>query len=321
MSVLSTQPLVSVILPSFNRAALLREALGSVYRQDHTTLQVIVVDDGSTDETAAMVREFPAVEYMHQPNAGPSAARNLGLRAARGEFVAFLDTDDLWDNDFLSRSIRCLRADATLAFTVANWRGVDATGAVVTYADKFALFRKHIFTYGRENADGWRIMAHDEARALFVRHSAAPPSATVIRRELTGHGWDPVARVGEDRLFFFTALMNSGLGAACGTVPRWSHRAHSGNEYFLRQSVLVIERDVYVKRRMLAQFGADLPWAERKILRGGLAESYFDLAYATGKAQQWPKALCAFLCFLWHDPAFAAKRLLSRRRETKDMHE
>jgi hypothetical protein len=90
-------PLFSVIIPTYNRAAFLREALGSVTAQTFTDYEVIVVDDGSTDETAEVVADFGhKVQFLSQANQGPGAARNLGAQDARGEYLAFLDSDDLW---------------------------------------------------------------------------------------------------------------------------------------------------------------------------------------------------------------------------------
>jgi glycosyltransferase involved in cell wall biosynthesis len=89
--------LFSVVIPTFNRAKYLREALESVFLQDVPGLQVIVIDDGSTDDTRSVAAEYGSrVEYVYQENRGPGAARNHGVRRARGEFVAFLDSDDVW---------------------------------------------------------------------------------------------------------------------------------------------------------------------------------------------------------------------------------
>ncbi len=91
-------PLVSAIVATYNRADLVAQTLDSILAQSYPNLEVIVVDDGSTDGTGEMIRERygDRVRYFRQDNAGPSAARNRGIEHARGEYVAFLDDDDLW---------------------------------------------------------------------------------------------------------------------------------------------------------------------------------------------------------------------------------
>jgi len=102
---------VSVIIPTFNRKKLLQRALRSVYQQTYSSIEVIVVDDGSTDETAAMIKEnFPKTKYLFQKNTGVSAARNLGIKNARGQWIAFLDSDDEWLPEKLEKQICFLNA-------------------------------------------------------------------------------------------------------------------------------------------------------------------------------------------------------------------
>jgi glycosyltransferase involved in cell wall biosynthesis len=104
-------PLVSVIIPAYNAADLLDEGIQSVRRQEHRPLEIIVVDDGSTDQTPAVARQAgPEVRYLAQANAGPGAARNRGIAAAAGELIGFLDDDDLWSADKLAVQVAMLRA-------------------------------------------------------------------------------------------------------------------------------------------------------------------------------------------------------------------
>ena len=94
---MSTTPTVSVVIPSYNRAGWLPAAVGSVLAQTHPATEILIVDDGSTDNSAEVCAAFPApVRYIRQQNAGVSAARNRGMREATGEFIALLDSDDLW---------------------------------------------------------------------------------------------------------------------------------------------------------------------------------------------------------------------------------
>lgn len=94
----------SVVVPTFNRSSTLRQTLGALIAQDYPDYEVIVVDDGSTDDTSEMVRQaFPSVRYLRQSNRGPAAARNAGIQAANGEIVAFTDDDCLPPYDWLTR--------------------------------------------------------------------------------------------------------------------------------------------------------------------------------------------------------------------------
>ena len=86
---------ISLVIPTYNRTSLLKRALESVSMQTHKPDEIIVVDDGSTDDTAGMVkREFPDIVYIHQQNSGVSAARNLGIKKASHNWIAFLDPDN-----------------------------------------------------------------------------------------------------------------------------------------------------------------------------------------------------------------------------------
>jgi len=102
-------PEISVVIPTFNRAALLPQAIDSVLSQSYTDFELIVVDDGSTDSTQEVLSGYQGVKYLFQENRGVSAARNLGIRMARGRYICFLDSDDLWLRDKLKEQIRLMR--------------------------------------------------------------------------------------------------------------------------------------------------------------------------------------------------------------------
>ena len=91
------KPLVSVIIPAYNCSSHIRQAIESVLQQTHKSIECIVIDDGSTDDTARQACKFGnQIKYVYQENAGVSAARNKGISIANGEFIAFLDADDIW---------------------------------------------------------------------------------------------------------------------------------------------------------------------------------------------------------------------------------
>lgn len=115
------QSMISCVVPVFNGESYLAEALESILKQSYRPLEIIVADDGSTDGTRAVVARYGTqVRYLWQPNSGPAAARNLGLSAARGEFVAFLDADDLWHPEKLERQMARFAARPELDLCVAH---------------------------------------------------------------------------------------------------------------------------------------------------------------------------------------------------------
>lgn len=93
--------LVSIIVPSYNCEAYLEECLKSLFSQQYPCFEVIVVDDGSTDRTESIVKSFENIKYVYQENQGHAAALNRGIVEARGEYLAFIDSDDLWTEDKL----------------------------------------------------------------------------------------------------------------------------------------------------------------------------------------------------------------------------
>jgi glycosyltransferase involved in cell wall biosynthesis len=130
-SLSSDGPLVSVIIPTYNRRALLKESIESVLAQSYQNLELIVVDDGSTDGTDELVRaNWPAIRYVWQPNAGDAAARNRGLDLVRGELIAFQDSDDLWQPEKLALQVALLRDRAEVGVVCASRRLMDERGKI-----------------------------------------------------------------------------------------------------------------------------------------------------------------------------------------------
>jgi glycosyltransferase involved in cell wall biosynthesis len=119
----ASQPLVSVIIPTFNRAWCLKEAIDSVLAQTYTHYELIVVDDGSTDKTKELLYQYKGINAIYQENQGVSAARNKGIAASKGELVAFLDSDDLWKPEKLATQIAYFgqHHDAMICQTEEIW--------------------------------------------------------------------------------------------------------------------------------------------------------------------------------------------------------
>src|SRR5882757_4082321 len=108
-------PLVSVIMPAYNAEKYIAEAINSVKQQTYTAWELIVIDDGSTDNTAAIIKKYAGTDnrimYTYQANGGQGKARNNGLKKATGEYVAFLDADDLWIPEKLNTQVEIMHAN------------------------------------------------------------------------------------------------------------------------------------------------------------------------------------------------------------------
>ena len=193
-------PSISTIIPVFNGARFLGEAIASALAQTLLPTEIIVVDDGSTDETPMVTRQFGRrVNYQRQPHAGVAAARNHGLAAARGEWIAFLDADDFWLPEKLSVQAERLLAQPELQYVTAHaefflepgcpwprnyqpeWRNEKQFGLLGSL-----LGRKKIFeTVGQ--FDPQLICAEDMdwfARAKDLRVPTAMLAETLLRKRV-----------------------------------------------------------------------------------------------------------------------------------------
>src|SRR5262245_2526742 len=126
---MSTLPLISVVCPAYNCARFIKPALESVLAQSYRPMEIIVIDDGSSDANPEVVQHFQEVRYLRQANQGPSVARNVGILSARGEYIAFLDVDDLWTPEKLSVQLAGLLSYPQAALSFADMRLFWSNGA------------------------------------------------------------------------------------------------------------------------------------------------------------------------------------------------
>ena len=119
-------PAVSIIIPTYNRSHFVIQAIESVFKQTFTDYEIIVVDDGSTDDTAAVCAEYPEkVRYIYQMNQGRAEARNTGMRESRGQYIAFLDDDDLFLPDHLQLQFDYLQSHPDVGMVYGTFILVD----------------------------------------------------------------------------------------------------------------------------------------------------------------------------------------------------
>ena len=163
------RPLVSVIIPVYNGERFLAEAIESVVAQSYRPIEVVLIDDGSTDHSKEIANRYPEVRYSYQPNQGLATALNHGVRLARGSFLAFLDADDLWVGEKLSAQMAIMDQQPDLdivfghfqkLFTSAADSGAGSSiedEALPGYFKGTALIRKESF---------WRVGLFDVSLTL-----------------------------------------------------------------------------------------------------------------------------------------------------------
>lgn len=184
MTRMTEPPAVSVVIPAYNAAWCVGQAVDSVLAQDFRDCEVIVIDDGSTDDTPAVLAVYgDAIRVVHQANGGMSTARNTGIRTARGDFVAFLDADDYWLPGKLRLQVELMRSTPTVGFSSVAARVEYPNGQLV-----------NLWKCGDE--------AHPILRFLFENNGgiAGGTSGLMVRRALFEQvgGYDETLQGAED---------------------------------------------------------------------------------------------------------------------------
>jgi GT2 family glycosyltransferase len=230
---------VSVVVPSYNRAGCLRETVASVLAQTVQPSEVIVVDDGSTDDTPAVCRGFSApVRYLRRSNGGCAAARNTGIRAATGEFIALLDADDIWEPTKLEVQLALHAAYPEIGWSTTNHLTTDLANQPLSGVQGFARDLPAFQVAGR-SPDAFfapslspselvvagqhhRAYTGDAFELLFYGNFILPSAALLHRRVVERVGsFDEDFRCAEETEFFHRVSATALLGVVTTPLVRW----------------------------------------------------------------------------------------------------
>lgn len=301
---------ISVVIPCYNGSAFLRTAIDSAITQTHINPEVIVVNDGSTDDSLAIMESYGSrIHIVNQPNAGLPAARNAGIRAASGDLFAFLDADDWWEADFLLKMSEALDTHPKAAIAYCGWKNVGLPG-------------------GRGTPfipPDYESMA-DKTEKLFCS-PRWPVHAAMIRRDVLFKAglFDPALKSCED----FALWLRSAISHPIVRVPEvLAYYRHHGNQMisnraqialshfdvqrrylthhpeiaalFTRKAIRALTNGELLKRGYACYWQRDLP-AARRIFRTVMKQGY-------GTLRDWKYMLPALLPLPLH-------RALLRRME------
>jgi len=185
---------ISVVIPTYNRFEVLQRALNSVYSQTYKAKEIIVIDDGSSDKTSQIQNLFPEVKYYYQENSGVSSARNLGIKKATCEWLAFLDSDDEFHVDKLKHHVGFHKNYPKILMSYTNERWIR-DGNEVKMPKKYQKFGGKIFTD-------------------CLSHCIIAPSATMIHKDLLNNVglFDETLEVCEDYDLWLRVALKNEIG-------------------------------------------------------------------------------------------------------------
>jgi glycosyltransferase involved in cell wall biosynthesis len=301
-----THPVVSIIIPTYNRAALLANAIQSVRLQTYSDFELIIVDDASTDNTREVAKDFHDSRIQYLPlvhNRGVSTARNAGLKECRGKYIAFLDSDDEWVPEKLAKQIQ--------VFETSDEK-VGAIYSSINIIDGQAIQQK----------DNQVTIAGDIYENLLYQNFVGTPSSVIVKREsLTAETlFDPLLRCAEDWDFWLQIAKNWHFARI--TEPLIIYRNHNDQERGSTNSDAIVEGYLRFLNRYhppnvltaipktgtftAKQKAGYLMNIARRLMCHGhlihhaaaikLAKQYFYLAYRTHPTQ--PKLLLHYLAAL-----------------------
>lgn len=305
-------PFFSVIMPTYNRWPVLYEAITSVFEQTCRDLELLIIDDGSTDDTRAQVQQITpppemSLRLLSCDRGGPAKARNVGLRDARGTFVAFLDSDDLWLPNHLENARDLMsRQPDPIDFCFADTQLSRAAGLRASY-----LQGKPIETASYDRDGQWRIFRRTIYPEL-VQEPTVITSSAIIRRDILQQlgGFDErLTPFGEDTdLWLRVAAVARIAGHWSVTVQR---RKRADGLMYSGQDRLWRSKHIELFHRHLQAPGQ----AYKRLIARYLAELYRERAIIGLRERAYGAALRDIVGFARYDPVALPKhvRILTRR--------
>jgi len=299
---------VTVILPTYNRAAFLPGAFESLNRQSFDDWDLVVVDDGSTDNTPELVGAFGTsrpgrVRYVHQENRGAYAARNRGLDEATGKFIAFFDSDDVWLPHHLDRCVTALEKHSGIDWVFGPCHQVDCASGKTLEPNTFYVEgrRRPFLDLQTQSSNGLQIITDASMIACQILHGLhCGLQNSVIRRRVFDHRrFNEQFKVVDDELFVVKA-MAAGARFAYFMDPHVIYQVHAENSSAPAAGASLAKHiEIYTELTVgLQQLGTEvsLSACERRALLKRLGREYFwHLGYVGfWQAGRRPEALDMF---------------------------
>jgi glycosyltransferase involved in cell wall biosynthesis len=263
---------ISVVIPAFNHSQYIGEAIASVLESDYANIEIIVIDDGSTDNTKDVVASFGGIHYYHQQNSGAHAAINRGVNLATGHFIAILNDDDRYTKRHLSTAVSNMELYGNGMFVGAP--------IIFGYGWKLNAIKSHA-NLSRETIKDLGLV-----RSLFQINWSTSTSSFVFEKELFAKlgGFHKFALC-HDLDFLLRALLVEGVNVGASEIPSWFYRCHDTNSGSSIASRKQSAEIIYCLGRVLAPILKDIS-PETLLQMVGYAMSS-EIILAASKLEPW----------------------------------
>ena len=299
-------PQVSVIIPTYNSAEYLPATIDSVLNQSFKDLEIIIVDDGSTDNTREVVSSIKSdkISYIYQDNSGgPSRPRNVGIKAAKGQYISIFDSDDIMVPDKIEQEVAFLESSPQLGLVFADCKHNFVKHGEVSenYKDRLKEGYERFWAMNKQDMGGnCYIINSEDAYHTFFYDNFISTSSVVIPRnvlEKTG-GFDEDLKNADDCDMWFRITRNYDIGFI--NITSHYYRLRGGSITF-RQGPSLAENKVKALRKQLE---TDLPLSVRKQAKKRIAKNLFGIGYHFQKNRNMKRGrhyyvLCLREHFCW----------------------
>lgn len=303
-----SRPSISVIIAVYNGGPTIRRAIESVLAQTYPPHELIVVDDGSTDNTSLVVAEFgDRIRYIRQSNAGVSAARNAGATAATGEWLAFLDADDWYYSDRLRWHAEWIERDPALDFFTGDYEYRRPDGSLI--GRSMASTEAGVAQLSKAHGAREVVMELNEMASFIENQFGDTHTLTVPRRTFIALGGYPLGRaVCEDVNFLIRLCARSQrVGVICEPMGVYLiHQESATRRDPLRSQLLTLEALLPLEAEI-----AGAPRVVRRGFRGRLRRARLNLAYALLRRHRRLEAIGAVLPSVVGNPGIRVVRDLA----------
>lgn len=286
-------PLVSVVIPAFNAEKYIKETIDSVLKQTCKDFEIIVVDDGSTDKTKKILEQYiDRINYIFQENSGPSKARNTGIKIAKGEYIAFLDADDLWPKSKLALQVDFMELHPDIDMVFAD---------MMTFNQDGVILKSYLKNIKRENFYNILLQEQHELKDPFLmllRANFIPTGTVMVRRgmlEKYNIKFDENISSVEDLDYW----MRVSIFSKIGFIPEILKRKREHEENISKNLLKAKISAIYVRERIQKEF-PKLAVKYKKGFDKRFAELYFSVGYGLFEQYELSEARQQFIRSLLH---------------------